>query len=72
MSTCSGVRKSQSVREPVRHMDLLLPTAFLILLTVALGLVGEPVFQLAQQASTQLLSRTTYIEAVFAAGQGAK
>jgi multicomponent Na+:H+ antiporter subunit D len=56
----------------VRHLDLLLPTAFLVLITVALGLVGEPVFQLSQQAATQLLSRATYIEAVFAAGQGAK
>jgi hypothetical protein len=53
-------------------MDLLLPTAFLVSFTVGLGLVGEPVFQLAQQAATQLLSRGPYIEAVFAAGQGAK
>jgi multicomponent Na+:H+ antiporter subunit D len=56
----------------VRHMDLLLPTAFLVLITVALGLVGEPVLQLAQQAAMQLLSREAYIEAVFAAIQGAK
>jgi multicomponent Na+:H+ antiporter subunit D len=56
----------------VRHADLLLPTAFLVLITVALGLIGEPVFQLAQQAATQLFSRETYIEAVFAAMQGAK
>jgi multicomponent Na+:H+ antiporter subunit D len=56
----------------VRHADLLLPTAFLVLITVALGLIGEPVFQLAQQAATQLFSRETYIEAVYAAAQGAK
>jgi formate hydrogenlyase subunit 3/multisubunit Na+/H+ antiporter MnhD subunit len=56
----------------VRHADLLLPTAFLVLITMALGLIGEPVFQLAQQAATQLFSRETYIEAVFAAMQGAK
>jgi multicomponent Na+:H+ antiporter subunit A len=56
----------------VRHADLLLPTAFLVLITVALGLIGEPVFQLAQQAATQLFSRETYIEPVFAAMQGAK
>jgi NADH:ubiquinone oxidoreductase subunit 4 (subunit M) len=49
-----------------------LPTAFFVLITVALGLIGEPVFQLAQQAATQLFSRETYIEAVFAAMQGAK
>ena len=56
----------------VRHMDLLLPTAFLVLITVSLGLLGEPVFQLAHQAATQLFSRETYIQAVFAAVQGAK
>ena len=56
----------------VRHMDLLVPTAFLVLITVSLGLLGEPVFQLAQQAATQLFSRETYIQAVFAAVQGAK
>jgi multicomponent Na+:H+ antiporter subunit D len=56
----------------VRHMDLLVPTAFLVLITVSLGLIGEPVFQLAQQAATQLFSRETYIQAVFAAVQGTK
>jgi multicomponent Na+:H+ antiporter subunit D len=56
----------------VPHTDLLVPTAFLVLITVALGLLGEPVFQLAQQAATQLFSRETYIQAVFAAAQGAK
>ena len=56
----------------VRHLDLLLPAAFLVLITVSLGLMGEPVFQLAQQAATQLFSRETYIQAVFAAAQGAK
>jgi multicomponent Na+:H+ antiporter subunit D len=57
---------------PVRHMDLLLPTAFLVLITVSLGLIGEPVFQLTQQAAAQLFSRESYIEAVFLAVQGAK
>jgi multicomponent Na+:H+ antiporter subunit D len=57
---------------PARHMDLLLPTAFLVLITVSLGLIGEPIFQLAQQAAAQLFSRETYIEAVFAAVRGAK
>jgi multicomponent Na+:H+ antiporter subunit D len=66
-----GEGKPERTRS-VRHMDLLLPTAFLILITVALGLVGEPVLQLAQQAAMQLLSREAYIEAVFAAIQGAK
>jgi hypothetical protein len=45
---------------------------FLVLVTVSLGLVGEPVFQLSQQAAAQLFSRETYIAAVFAAAQGAK
>jgi hypothetical protein len=40
--------------------------------TVWLGLFGEPVFQLSQQAAAQLFSRETYIAAVFAAAQGAK
>jgi multicomponent Na+:H+ antiporter subunit D len=66
-----GEEKSKRARA-VRHADLLLPTAFLVLITVALGLIGEPVFQLAQQAATQLFARETYIEAVFAAAQGAK
>jgi multicomponent Na+:H+ antiporter subunit D len=56
----------------VRHTDLLLPTAFLVVITVFLGLFGEPVFQLAQQSAAQLFSRGTYIEAVLAAAQGAK
>jgi multicomponent Na+:H+ antiporter subunit D len=56
----------------VRHADLLLPTAFLVLITVSLGSIGGPVLQLAQQAATQLFSRETYIEAVFVAVQGAK
>ncbi|HSF30732.1 MAG TPA: Na+/H+ antiporter subunit D [Candidatus Tectomicrobia bacterium] len=56
----------------VRHTDLLLPTAFLVLITVSLGLIGEPVFQLAQRSAAQLFSRGTYIEAVLAAAQEAK
>ena len=66
-----GEEKPKGARA-VRHLDLLLPTAFLVLITVSLGLMGEPVFQLAQQAATQLFSRETYIAAVFAAVQGAK
>jgi hypothetical protein len=53
-------------------LDLVLPVAFLALVTVALGLGGEPVFQLAQQAAAQLFSREVYIAAVFTAVQGAK
>jgi multicomponent Na+:H+ antiporter subunit D len=66
-----GEEKPKRARA-VRHLDLLLPTAFLVLITVSLGLMGEPVFQLAQQAATQLFSREIYIQAVFAAAQGAK
>jgi multicomponent Na+:H+ antiporter subunit D len=66
-----GEEKPKRARA-VRHLDLVLPTAFLVLITVSLGLMGEPVFQLTQQAATQLFSREIYIEAVFAAGQGAK
>jgi multicomponent Na+:H+ antiporter subunit D len=66
-----GEEKPKRARA-VRHLDLLLPTAFLVLITVSLGLMGEPVFQLAQQAATQLFSRETYMQAVFAAAQGAK
>jgi multicomponent Na+:H+ antiporter subunit D len=66
-----GEEKSKHTRA-VQHLDLLLPTAFLVLITVSLGLMGEPIFQLAQQAATQLFSRETYIQAVFAAAQGAK
>jgi multicomponent Na+:H+ antiporter subunit D len=57
---------------PVPHWDLLAPAAFLVLLTVALGLFGEPVFRLAQQAAAQLLNPQDYIAAVFAASMGAK
>jgi multicomponent Na+:H+ antiporter subunit D len=56
----------------VRQVDLLLPVIPLVLVTVLLGLFGEPVFQLSQQAAAQLFSRETYIAAVFAAAQGAK
>jgi len=56
----------------VPHWDLLGPAAFLVLLTVLLGLVGEPVFRLTQQAAAQLLAPQQYIEAVFAATAGAK
>lgn len=56
----------------VQHMDLLLPVSFLVLITVALGLLGAPVLELSQQTAAQLLSREIYIEAVFAATQGAK
>jgi multicomponent Na+:H+ antiporter subunit D len=66
-----GEEKSKRARA-VRHADLLLPTAFLVLIIMALGLIGEPVFQLTQQAATQLFARETFIEAVFAAAQGAK
>jgi multicomponent Na+:H+ antiporter subunit D len=66
-----GEEKPKRARA-VRHLDLVLPTAFLVLITVSLGLMGEPVFHLAQQAATQLFSREIYIEAVFAAVQGAK
>ena len=56
----------------VRQMGLLLPVVFLVLVSVTLGLFGAPVLQLSQQAAAQLLSREAYIEAVFAAIQGAK
>jgi multicomponent Na+:H+ antiporter subunit D len=56
----------------VRQRDLLVPTAFLVLLSILLGLIGEPVFQLTQQAANQLLARETYIAAVFAAVSGTK
>jgi multicomponent Na+:H+ antiporter subunit D len=52
--------------------DLLFPTGFLVLVTVSLGLIGEPVLQLAQQAAAQLFSREEYIAAVVSAVQGAK
>lgn len=63
------VHKGQGV---VRHWDLLGPAAFLVLLTVLLGLVGEPVLRLTQQAAAQLLAPQQYIAAVFAASAGAK
>jgi multicomponent Na+:H+ antiporter subunit D len=56
----------------VRQVDLVLPVIPLVLVTVSLGLFGEPVFQLSQQAAAQLFSREDYIAAVFAAAQGAK
>jgi multicomponent Na+:H+ antiporter subunit D len=63
-------------REPrvrrVGYTDLALPTIGLILLTVALGFLGEPVLRLAQQAAAQLMSPQIYIDAVFAATQGTK
>jgi multicomponent Na+:H+ antiporter subunit D len=58
--------------QAVHRANLFLPTGFLVLVTVSLGLIGEPVFQLAQQAAVQLFSRETYIAAVFSAAQGAK
>jgi multicomponent Na+:H+ antiporter subunit D len=58
--------------QPVRQLDLVLPTAFLVMITVSLGLIGSPVFELAQQAADQLFAREAYIEAVFAAVEGAK
>jgi multicomponent Na+:H+ antiporter subunit D len=65
--------ESKQTRErPMRQLDLILPVAFLALVTVALGLCGEPVFQLAQQAAAQLFSREVYIAAVYTAVQGAK
>jgi len=57
---------------PARYGDLLPPAAFLVLLTVTLGLYGEPVLRLAQEAAEQLLFPQGYIEAVFAAVEGAK
>jgi multicomponent Na+:H+ antiporter subunit D len=56
----------------VRQVDLVLPVIPLVLVTVSLGLFGEPVLQLSQQAAAQLFSREDYIAAVFAAAQGAK
>jgi multicomponent Na+:H+ antiporter subunit D len=56
----------------VGYTDLALPTIGLILLTVALGFLGEPVLRLAQQAAAQLMSPQIYIDAVFAATQGTK
>jgi multicomponent Na+:H+ antiporter subunit D len=57
---------------PVPHWDLLGPAAFLVLLTVSLGLFGEPVLRLTQEAAAQLLAPQQYIAAVFAASAGAK
>jgi multicomponent Na+:H+ antiporter subunit D len=62
----------RKVERTARYADLLPSAAFLVLLTVLLGLVGEPVLQLAQQAADQLLSPQRYIDAVFAAMEGAK
>jgi multicomponent Na+:H+ antiporter subunit D len=55
-----------------QHAELLLPTGFLVLVTVSLGLMGKPAFELTQQAAAQLFSRETYIAAVFSAVQAAK
>ena len=71
MSMCFGERRSQTCASGATSGSPS-PAAFLVLITVSLGLMGEPVFQLAQQAATQLFSRETYIQAVFAAAQGAK
>jgi multicomponent Na+:H+ antiporter subunit D len=43
---------------------LQLPIAMLALITIAIGLAGEPIFQLAQEAANQLLDPRGYIEAV--------
>jgi multicomponent Na+:H+ antiporter subunit D len=46
---------------------LQLPIAMLALITVSIGLLGEPIFQLAQEAADQLLDPTGYIQAVLGA-----
>jgi multicomponent Na+:H+ antiporter subunit D len=46
---------------------LQLPIAMLALITISIGLAGEQVFQLAQEAANQLLDPSGYIEAVLGA-----
>jgi multicomponent Na+:H+ antiporter subunit D len=66
-----GEAKSKPAQTGQRA-ELLLPISFLVLVTVSLGLMGEPVFELTQQAAAQLFSRETYIAAVLSAVQAAK
>ncbi|MFT6389236.1 MAG: multicomponent Na+:H+ antiporter subunit D [Cellvibrionaceae bacterium] len=43
---------------------MLTPVIMLALITVGIGLFGEPVYQLAEVAATQLLNPQGYIDAV--------
>ena len=67
-----GEEQRKSEQRRLCRTGLLPVIGFLILLTVTLGILGEPVLGLAQQAAEQLMSPQTYIEAVFAATQGTK
>ena len=56
-----GEEKPKRARA-VRHLDLLLPAAFLVLITVSLGLMGEPVFSAGATSGDAAFSREIYIQ----------
>jgi multicomponent Na+:H+ antiporter subunit D len=68
-ATSAGPHTEEVETRPrARTAAMVVPIALLALLTVLIGLAGEPLFRYALRAAEQLLSRREYIEAVLGAG----
>jgi multicomponent Na+:H+ antiporter subunit D len=61
-----GVTQAQPASGPLIWMWL--PIIGLALMTVMIGLYGQPIFEMAERAAEQLLDTSGYIEAVLGAG----
>ena len=57
------------MQSSVRQRLMLTPVAVLVLLSLALGIWGEPAFRLSMQVAQQALDRQAYIEAVSPSAQ---
>ena len=60
----SAIAHSFLAKSPEKRLLLVVPTACVVMLTVAMGLAAEPLFNLSMQAAEQLLNPAAYIEAV--------
>jgi len=61
-----GVAHAQPASGPLIWMWL--PIIGLALMTVMIGLYGQPIFEMAERSAEQLLDTSGYIEAVLGAG----
>ena len=60
---------SRILQSRARQQLMLTPVALLVLLSLALGILGEPAFRLSMQVAQQALDRQAYIEAVSPSSQ---
>lgn len=60
----AGEKAQEELKKQSLPLSMTLPVAMLALITVSIGIFGEPLILVADQAAAQLLNKEAYIEAV--------